>query len=116
MKKLSFIMFALVFSLFPLTVFAGEGPLQMPSGANTSAVMHNNAGIDEWRKENYESALEHFGEASKIEPTGETHFNEAISLDKLGRHREAAMHFKAAKKHANGNAMILNSRILKKHL
>jgi len=116
MKKLSFIMFALIFSLLPLTVLAGEGPLPMPSGANSSAVMHNNAGIDEWRKGNYESALEHFGEASKIEATGETHFNEAICLDKLGRHREAAMHFKAAKKHANGNTMILNSRILKKHL
>lgn len=116
MKKLSFILFALALGFLPLTVFAGEGPLPMPSGANSSAVMHNNAGIEEWAKGNYDSALEHFGEASKIEATGETHFNEAISLDKLGRHREASMHFRAAKKHANGNPMILNSRILKKHL
>jgi len=60
--------------------------------------------------------LKHFQMASKIDPSvGESHYNEALSLDALDRHGEATNHFYAARKHANGNAAILKSGILNAH-
>jgi len=116
MTKLSFILFALLLSFLSFTAIASEGPMTLPASANSSAAMHNNAGIKEWNKGDYKSALMHFSEASKIEASGETHFNEAICLDKLGKHGKASMHFGAAKKNAHGNKEILNSKILNAHL
>ncbi len=101
----------------PVTSFAGEGPMSLPEGSNPSAVKHNKEGIDHWGQGHYDVALKHFQAASKADSSiAETHFNEAISLDKLGRHGEATMHFKAAKKRAGGNKAILNSPILNGHL
>lgn len=113
--------FSVVFVLFllsaPLTVFAGEGPMSLPAGSNPDADMHNKAGMMNWDEGNIEGALKHFKEASMADGSlAETHFNEAVSLDKLGDHGAATMHFKAAKEHANGNKMILDSPILNGHL
>jgi len=116
MKNLSFILFGLLLSFFSFSAIASEGPMHLPEGANSSAAMHNKAGIKEWNKGDYKSALMHFSEASKIAASGETHFNEAICLDKLGKHGKASMHFGAAKKNAHGNKKILNSKILNAHL
>lgn len=119
MKKVLVLLTVFVFSFLPMTAFAGEGPMQLPQveGSNADANMHNEGGIAEWKKGNHEGALKHFKMASKIDSSkGETHFNEAICLDKLGRHGEATMHFKAAKKNANGNQKILNSSILNAHI
>jgi Flp pilus assembly protein TadD len=61
-------------------------------------------------------ALKHFQVASKIDKSiGESHYNEALSLDALDRHGEATNHFYAARKYANGNPQILNSGILNAH-
>ncbi len=116
MRKISVIFIAILFSFFSIAVLAGEGPMKLPAGASSSAVMHNDEGIAAWNKGDFKGALMHFSEASKIAPSGETHFNEAISLDKLGRHGDASMHFGAAKNNANGNEKILNSKILNGHL
>ncbi len=117
MKKIMMFFIALTFFLVPLTAIAGEGPMKLPAGANTEANMHNKEGIAEWNKGNHAAALMHFSAASKIDHSiGETHFNEAICLDKLGSHGKATMHFKAAKKNAKGNAAILNSPILNGHI
>ena len=117
MKKILLVFIALAFFLVPLTAIAGEGPMKLPAGANADANMHNEEGIAEWNKGDHASALMHFSAASKIDHgIGETHFNEAISLDKLGQHGKATMHFKAAKKNANGNEAILNSPILNGHI
>lgn len=117
MRKLLIVLIALALSAVPFTVFAGEGPMKLPEGANAGANVHNEEGITHWGKGHFDVALEHFHEASKADSSlGETHFNEAICLDKLGRHGEATMHFKAAKKHANGNEAILNSPILNAHI
>ncbi len=117
MRKVVVLVFALVFCLFPLTVFADEGPMTLPDGSNPEAVMHNQEGIKHFNKGHLEEALKHFHEASDVDSTiAETHFNEAVTLDKLERHGEATMHFQAAKKHANGNAKILNSPILNAHI
>ena len=117
MKRILIVFIALAFFLVPLTAVAGEGPMKLPAGANADANMHNEEGIAEWNKGDHAAALMHFSAASKIDHgIGETHFNEAISLDKLGQHGKATMHFKAAKKNANGNAAILNSPILNGHI
>ena len=117
MKKVIVIMIALALSLVPITAMAAEGPMKLPDGSNESADMHNNAGISNWNEKNYEGALGHFQEASKADSAiAETHFNEAVTLDKLGRHVKATMHFKAAKKHAKGNDKILKSPILNGHI
>lgn len=108
---------ALAFILVPLTAMAGEGPMKLPAGANADANMHNEEGITHWGKGHYDVALKHFQAASKIDPSiGEIHFNVAICLDKLGKHPQATMHFKAAKKNAHGNKAILNSHILNAHI
>ena len=118
MKKVMDLFVALAFLAIPFTAIAGEGPMKLPEGTNAGAVMHNDEGIKAWNKKDYQGALEHFAEASggTKGKVGETHFNEAICLDKLGSHGEATMHFKAAKKNANGNAKILNSPILNGHI
>ena len=116
MKKLSFI-FALLFitSLYSV-VFAADLALKFPSGANVEANKHNEEGISHYNQEHYDAALKHFQMASKIDPNiGESHYNEALSLDAIDRHGEATNHFYAARKHANGNAAILKSGILNAH-
>ena len=46
---------------------------------------------------------------------GEAHYNEALCLDKFGRHGDATNHFCAARKKALGNEAILKSVILNAH-
>ena len=117
MKKLLIMISLLVFVLLPFTALAGEGPMKLPAGANAEANKHNEEGITHWNKGHFDVALEHFSAASKIDSAiAETHFNEAICLDKLGKHGDATMHFKAAKKNAKGNEKILNSPILNGHI
>ena len=117
MKKVMLVLAALCLLGLPVSSFAGEGPMSLPSGSNADAVKHNKEGIDHWGQGHYDVALKHFQAASKADSSiAEIHFNEAICLDKLGRHGEATMHFKAAKKHAGGNKAILDSPILNGHL
>ena len=116
MKKLSFI-FALLFitSLYS-GVFAADPALKFPSGANAEANKHNEEGISHYNQGHFDIALKHFQMASKIDPSiGESHYNEALSLNALDRHGDATNHFYAARKHANGNAAILKSGILNAH-
>ncbi len=94
-----------------------EGSLALPEGANSEANMHNEEGISHYKEGHYDVALKHFREASAIDAsTGEVHFNEAISLDKLGDHGGATEHFKVAQQKANGNTLILESKILLNHV
>ena len=94
-----------------------EGPLTLPEGANTEANGHNEAGIAHYKEGHYDVALKHFQQASAVDSTlGEVHFNEAISLDKLGKHGDATKHFKVAQEKANGNKAILESKILLSHV
>jgi len=94
-----------------------EGPLTLPEGANTEANGHNEEGIAHYKEGHYDVALKHFQQASAVDSTlGEVHFNEAISLDKLGKHGDATKHFKVAQEKANGNKAILESKILLSHV
>ena len=117
MKKFWIIFAALIFISAPISALAQEGPMNLPAGSDASAVSHNKEGIDHWGQGHYDVALKHFQASAKIDSAnGEIHFNEAICLDKLGKHGEATMHFKAAKKRANGNEKILTSPILNGHI
>ena len=118
MKNIFYILLFLALFMIPATVFAaGEGPLPLPSGANPEANKHNVEGIASWNQKDYKGALMHFNMASKIDgSSGEVHFNEAISYDKVGQHGVATKHFKVALKKAGGNKKILDSPILHGHI
>ena len=117
MKKVILILAAVCLLGLPATSFAGEGPMSLPAGSNADAVKHNKEGIDHWGQGHYDVALKHFVAAAKADASsGEIHFNEAICLDKLGKHGEATMHFKTAKKNGAGNKALQNSKILNAHL
>jgi tetratricopeptide (TPR) repeat protein len=118
MKIFSFILFILLFKCLSLPVFADEGPLKFPTskGPNTNAHKHNKEGILHYNQGHYGVALKHFQMASKIETNmGESYYNEALCLDKLGKHGDATNHFYAARKYARGNSAILGSKILNAH-
>ena len=117
MKNILSILTVLALFLVSTTAFAAEGPMKLPSGAKPEAVSHNKEGIVSWNKKDYKGALMHFNAASKIDPSsGEVHFNEAISYDKLNQHPTATKHFGVALKKAGGYEKLLNSPILKGHL
>ncbi|MFQ5716794.1 MAG: tetratricopeptide repeat protein, partial [Nitrospinales bacterium] len=84
---------------------------------NPDANMHNEQGITHFNEGHMDIALKHFQEAGAVDSSiGEIHFNIAVTLDKMGDHGGASMHFKEAKEHANGNPKILESTILSSHL
>jgi tetratricopeptide (TPR) repeat protein len=93
-----------------------EGPLILPEDSNTEANGHNNEGISHYNQGHYDLALKHFKIASSIASgVGEAHYNEALCLDKLGRHGDATNQFYAARKKAHANEAILKSGILNAH-
>ena len=93
-----------------------EGPLNLPAESDPEANTHNEEGISHYKEGHFDIALKHFREAGKIQSEiGEIHFNEALALDKLGDHGDAAKHFKVAEENANGNTLILESKILLAH-
>jgi Flp pilus assembly protein TadD len=93
-----------------------EGPLTLPEDSNTEASGHNKEGISHYNQGHYDVALKHFKMASSIASgVGEAHYNEALCLDKLGRHGDATNQFYAARKKAYGNQAILKSGILNAH-
>ena len=93
-----------------------ERPLTLPEDSNTEASGHNKEGISHYNQGHYDVALKHFKMASSIASgVGEAHYNEALCLDKLGRHGDATNHFYAARKKAHGNQAILKSGILNAH-
>ncbi|MEP6958482.1 MAG: hypothetical protein ABI980_07105 [Nitrospirota bacterium] len=89
--------------------------LSPPAGSPADA--HNKEGIARYNQEYWDAALTHFTEAAKVDPqAAEVHYNVALALDKLGKHKEATEHFHAAHDFGKGNASIQESDILKGHL
>ena len=94
-----------------------EGPLNLPAESNPEAKTHNDEGILHYKEGHFDIALKHFRAAGEIQSEiGEIHFNEALALDKLGDHGDASKHFKVAQENANGNVLILESKILLAHI
>ena len=118
MKRVLISLIALAMFSIPLTAFA-EGPLSFPmrEGSDAGAHKHNEEGIMHYQKGHYDIALKHFQTSAKIDSkVGASHYNMALSLDKLGQHGDATMHFKCAKMLANGRKEITESKILKGHI
>jgi len=116
MKRIVFILGLIFFSSLVSCANSPDPALKLPDGSNSEANKHNEEGISHYNQGHYDVALKHFLMASEIDPRiGESHFNQAISLDALGRHGEATDHFFVARKYAKGNPAILESQILNAH-
>ncbi len=110
---------AFVLAVLIAAVAFAEKPLsfKMHEGSQSGLSKHNNEGISHYNKDHFDEALKHFEAALNINPKcGEANFNKALTLDKLGRHKEAAEFFGHAKHHAQGNEKILDSKILGAHI
>lgn len=95
---------------------AATAPALEASG-DSSAAMHNAEGVKHYNKEHWDVAAEHFQEAVAADGNlAEAHYNLALALDKLGKHKDAVTHFKKALDLAPDNPKIAESEILKKHL
>ncbi|MBT5551450.1 MAG: tetratricopeptide repeat protein [Nitrospina sp.] len=118
MRKILYILLALSFMFLSTPVFAEDGALKFPmrEGSSASAHKHNEEGISHFNQGHYDVALKHFQTATSIDSAvGESHYNEALCLDKLDRHGDATNKFYSARKYAHGNAAILKSGILNAH-
>ena len=95
MKKVLITLMGVFFLATPLTAFAADPALSFPmrEGSNAEAHKHNEEGIMHYNLGHFDVALKHFSMASKIDPkAGEAHYNEALCLDALGKHGDAAKH------------------------
>lgn len=104
---------------FFATVTFAEEPLSFKIHERSQAGLskHNDEGIFHYKKGHSDEALKHFEVALNINPKcGEANFNKALTLDKLGRHKEAAEFFTHVMHHAQGNKNILHSKILSAHI
>ena len=94
MRNLSLILFILIFTCLSVPAFSDQGPLPMREGSNASAHKHNEEGISHYNQGHYDVALKHFQMASKVDSSvGESHYNEALCLDKLGKTRRGNKSF-----------------------
>ncbi|HUK56557.1 MAG TPA: tetratricopeptide repeat protein [Nitrospiria bacterium] len=92
-----------------------EPALEVP--AASAGAGHNAEGIKQYNMGMWKEAEMHFGEAVKADDkSAEAHYNHALSLDKLGKHKEATEEFDQALKLAPDNKAIADSPILKAHL
>ena len=112
------LIFAATFITFGISASADMSKtapaLNTPAGSAADA--HNKEGIAHYNQGHWDVALTHFAEAAKADPeAAEVHYNVALALDKLGKHKEAVEHFHAAQDHGKGNSNIQESDILKAH-
>jgi tetratricopeptide (TPR) repeat protein len=92
-----------------------EDPLTLGVGAEPSAKMRNDTGIEYYKEGRNFDALLQFNQANMADPTsGEIHFNLGLALWKESKQEKAIKHFKQARKLAKGNPSILESPLLNK--
>ena len=96
---------------------ATSHPLSVPLGADSEAVTHNREGIEYYQQGQWEKAKEHFEDAIMVDSAlAEPHYNLALTLDQLGSHTAATMHFKQAAALAPTNTAITESRAYTSHV
>lgn len=99
------------------SVGTGEAATPLTTASGSSAKAHNDEGIEHYNQGHWDIAYEHFQEAVKADrASAEAHYNLALALDKMGRHGEAANHFKMAADLGKENPDIQRSKILQAHL
>ena len=95
----------------------GEDPLTLNIGAEPSAKMRNDIGVEHFLAGRNFEALLQFNQANLADPTsGEIHFNLGLALWNENNKEKAIKHFKQAHNLAKGNPKILQSKIVKKIL
>ncbi len=94
-----------------------EDPLTLRIGAEPSAKMRNDMGIEHFKAGRNYDALLQFNQANLADPTsGEIHFNLGLALWNENKKERAIEHFKQAKKLAKNNQKILESPLINKIL
>ena len=72
-----------------------SGPLAVLPMTSPAAAQDNLEGIQQYNAGKWQQAKSRFESAIRADPAlPEAHFNLALTLHKLGDHREAAIHFK----------------------
>ena len=95
----------------------GENPLTLNIGAEPSAKMRNDSGVEPFLAGRNFEALLQFNQANLADPTsGEIHFNLGLALWNENKKEKAIKHFKQAHSLAKGNPKILQSQIINKIL
>jgi Flp pilus assembly protein TadD len=85
--------------------------------ADSAGQAHNAEGIKAYDQKEWETAEDHFRSAVNAdEKMAQARYNLALTLDMLGKHKDAAQEFAAALKLAPDNRSIADSPILKAHL
>ena len=94
-----------------------SGPLAVLPMTSPAAAQDNLEGIQQYHDGKWQEAKSRFESAIRADPDlPEAHFNLALTLHKLGNHREATIHFKKASELAPNNKEILNSPTYRSHL
>ncbi len=85
-----------------------QGPLlSAPSGADARAARHNDAGIQAYKQNQWNRAMEQFEAAVTIAPSlAEAHYNLGMALYMQGKDAEAKRHFIKARDLAPENDVI----------
>ncbi len=97
---------------FPQSVPLATLPMEDPEAAEL-----NLKGIDQYHVGEWEAALQLFQSAIQVNPLlVEAHFNAALALHQLDRHKEAAKQFQRAGELAPDNGSIINSTLYRNHL
>ncbi|MBT6718906.1 MAG: tetratricopeptide repeat protein [Nitrospina sp.] len=90
-----------------------EHPLTLRIGAEPSAKMRNDIGIEHFEAGRNMDALLQFNQANFADPTsGEIHFNLGLALWNENKKKRAIKHFKQARILAKGNPKILESPVV----
>lgn len=89
--------------------------LQAPAGSPGAA--HVTEGIEHYNQGHWDVAAKHFQEAVKADDKlAQAHYNLALALDQMGKHKEATEQFDHAAHLAPKDPAIAESPILKGHL
>ncbi len=94
-----------------------SGPLAVLPMTSPVAAQQNLEGIQQYNSGNWQEAKSFFESAIQADSElPEVHFNLALTLHKLGDHREATVHFKRASELAPANKEIVESSAYRNHL
>ncbi len=92
-------------------------PQGLSAPASSPGQTENALGITHFNQKHWDIAAGHFNKAIEADPTlAESHYNLAVSLDKMGNHGAATISFRKAAELAPNNNEITQSTILKQHV